>query len=211
MNRIALSGNVRQQVGTKDAAQLRRTKRVPCVLYGGQGVVHFSVDEAALRKIVFTPDVNGVELNIDGSKTLAMVHQKQFHPLNDRVIHVDFMELKEDREARVQLAVRLTGQPVGVRKGGKLNQTMRKLQVKGLPASIPAHLDVDVSELDVNQSIHVSDLKLKGLTPLGRTEDVVASVKMPKKVEEAAAAATPAAAAAPAAAPAAEAKAPAKK
>ncbi len=202
MNRIALSGNVREQVGTKDAAQLRRGKRVPCVLYGGQGVVHFSVDEAALRKVVFTPDVNGVELDIDGNKTLAMVHQKQFHPLSDRVIHVDFMEMKEDREARVQLAVRLTGQPVGVRKGGKLSQTMRKIQVKGLPAAIPAHLDVDVSELDVNQTIHVGDLKLAGLTTLGRQEDVVASVKMPKKVEEAAAA-TPAAGAPAAATPAA--------
>lgn len=202
MNRIALSGNVREQVGTKDAAQLRRGKRVPCVLYGGQGVVHFSVDEAALRKVVFTPDVNGVELDIDGNKTLAMVHQKQFHPLSDRVIHVDFMEMKEDREARVQLAVRLTGQPVGVRKGGKLSQTMRKIQVKGLPAAIPAHLDVDVSELDVNQTIHVGDLKLTGLTTLGRQEDVVASVKMPKKVEEAAAA-TPAAGAPAAATPAA--------
>ncbi|MCB9182531.1 MAG: 50S ribosomal protein L25 [Flavobacteriales bacterium] len=210
MNRIALSGNVREQVGTKDAAQLRRGKRVPCVLYGGQGVVHFSVDEAALRKVVFTPDVNGVELDIDGNKTLAMVHQKQFHPLSDRVIHVDFMEMKEDREARVQLAVRLTGQPVGVRKGGKLSQTMRKIQVKGLPAAIPAHLDVDVSELDVNQTIHVGDLKLTGLTTLGRQEDVVASVKMPKKVEEAAAA-TPAAGAPAAATPAADAKPAAKK
>lgn len=210
MNRIALSGNVREQVGTKGAAQLRRAKRVPCVLYGGQGVVHFSVEEADLRKVVFTPDVNGVELDIDGNKTLAMVHQKQFHPLNDRVIHVDFMEMKEDREARVQLAVRLTGQPVGVRKGGKLSQTMRKIQVKGLPAAIPAHLDVDVSELDVNQAIHLGDLKLKGLTTLGRQEDVVASVKMPKKVEEAAAAA-PAAGTPAAAAPAADAKPAAKK
>ena len=193
MNKVTLSGAVRQQVGTKDAAQLRRGKRVPCVLYGGQGVVHFSVDEAALRKVVFTPEVNGVELDIDGNKTLAMVHQKQFHPVSDRVIHVDFMEMKEDREAKVLLAVRLTGQAAGVRKGGKLSQTMRKVRVKGLPAAIPAHLDVDVSELDVNQSIHIRDLKLKGLTPLERPDAVVAAVKVPKQVEEAAPAAAPAA------------------
>lgn len=95
MNRITLSGNVRQQVGTKNAAQLRRVKRVPCVLYGGAGTVHFSVDEAALRKVVFTPEVTGIELELDGAKTLAMVHQKQFHPISDRVIHVDFMEMKD--------------------------------------------------------------------------------------------------------------------
>ncbi|MBK9175350.1 MAG: 50S ribosomal protein L25 [Flavobacteriales bacterium] len=199
MNKVALSGAVRNQVGTKGAAQLRRSKRVPCVLYGGSGVVHFSVEEASLRKVVFTPEVNGIELDIDGSKTLAMVHQKQFHPLNDRVIHVDFMEMKEDREAKVQLSIRLSGQPMGVRNGGKLNQVMRKVAVKGLPSAIPTHLDVDVSKLDVNQSIHVSDLSLPGLTPLDRPEDVVASVKVPKKVEEVAVVAAPVAGAAPAA------------
>ena len=123
MNKIALSGTVRDHIGTKHAAQLRRAKRVPCVLYGGGSTVHFSVEEAALRKVVFTPEQNSIELDLGGSKTLAMVHQKQFHPLSDRVIHVDFMEMKEDREARVQLSIRLKGQPAGVREGGKLNQT----------------------------------------------------------------------------------------
>ncbi|MBK7944657.1 MAG: 50S ribosomal protein L25 [Flavobacteriales bacterium] len=222
MNTVALSGAARNNTGTKSAAQLRRAKRVPCVLYGGGNTVHFSVEEAALRKVVFTADVNSIELDIDGNKTLAMVHQKQFHPVGDNVIHVDFMELKEDREARVRLAVRLVGQAPGVREGGKLNQTMRKVTVKGLPARIPAHLDVDVSGLKLNQTIHVSDLKLDGLTVLENETDVVATLKMPKKVEEAATAAaapgaapaagTPAAGAKPAAdAKAAEAKPAAKK
>ena len=134
MNKVALSGTVRDNIGTKHAAQLRREKRVPCVLYGGDNTIHFSVEEASLRKVVFTPEVNSVELDLGGTKTLAMVHQKQFHPLTDRVIHVDFMEMKEDREARVKLSIRLSGQPAGVRQGGKLNQTMRKLMVKGLPS-----------------------------------------------------------------------------
>lgn len=219
MNTIALSGSARQQTGTKYAAQLRRSKRVPCVLYGGTGTVHFSVEESALRKVVFTPEANSIELDIDGSKTLAMIHQKQFHPVGDHVIHVDFMEMKADREARVLLSIRLNGQAPGVRKGGKLNQTMRKVLVKGLPARIPQHIDVDVSNMDLNQAIHIGDLKLDGLTVLGRPEDVVATLKMPKKVEEvaatpAAAAATPgapAAGATAAAAPAADAKPAAKK
>lgn len=218
MNKVALSGSPRTHTGTKNAAQLRREKRVPCVLYGGGSTVHFSVDEADLRKIVFTPDVNSIELDIDGNKTLAMVHEKQFHPTSDRVTHVDFIELKEDREARVLLSVRLNGQPVGVREGGKLSQIKRKLLVKGLPANIPQHLDVDVAELKLNGTVHVNDLKFKGITFLERPMDVVASVKMPKKQEEAAAAAAapaagaaaPAAGATPAAA-AAEAKPAAKK
>lgn len=209
MNKVALSGSVREQIGTKYAAQLRRAKRVPCVLYGGESTVHFSVDEAALRKVVFTPEVNTIELDLGGQKALAMVHQKQFHPITDRVVHVDFMELKEDREARVQLAIRLSGQPAGVRQGGKLSQTMRKITVKGLPSRIPAFIDVDVTNLGVNQSLHVSDLKLDGLKPVGRAEDVIAAVKVPKKVEEAATTAAAPAAGAAAAKPAAAA--PAKK
>ncbi|HRH38866.1 MAG TPA: hypothetical protein PK760_11000 [Flavobacteriales bacterium] len=119
MNKVALSGAVRQNLGTKYSAQLRRAKRVPCVLYGGSNTIHFSVDEAALRKVVFTPEVNGIELDLDGNKSLAMVHQKQFHPVTDGVVHVDFMEIKEDREARVLLSIRLVGHGVTVDRTGQ--------------------------------------------------------------------------------------------
>jgi len=212
MNKIELTGTPRTSTGTKYAAQLRRAKQVPCVLYGGANTIHFSVDEAALGKVVFTAAMSGIELDIAGTKTLALVHQKQFHPTTDRVIHVDFVELNENKETQAFLSIRLTGQPIGVRKGGNLNQTMRKLRVKGLPTKFPTHLDVDIAELDINSSIHVSDLKFDGLILMERANDVVVSVKMAKKVEEAAAAAaaatpgTAAPAAAGAAAPAAAAK-----
>ena len=185
MNTVALSGNLRTSTGTKYAAQLRREKRVPCVLYGGENTVHFSVDEAALNKLVFTPEVNGVELDLDGTKTLAVIQQKQFHPTTDRVIHVDFVELKEDKPARARLSLRLQGQPIGVRKGGKMSQSMRKLRVKGLPAQIPSTLELNVAELDINQSIRVSDLNFDGLTLMERPGDVVVAVKMSKKQEAA--------------------------
>jgi large subunit ribosomal protein L25 len=186
MNKVTLSGTVRTATGTKFAAQLRREKRVPCVLYGSDTPVHFSVEEAALRGIVFTPEVNTIELDLEGNTVLAMVHQKQFHPTTDRVIHLDFLQVQEGKEARATLSLRLKGQAAGVRKGGKLNQTMRKLRVKGLPNHIPQHLDLDVEELDVNQSVRVRDLKFEGLTFLERPEDVVVAVKMVKKKEEAA-------------------------
>lgn len=199
MNTIAISGALRPELGTKHAARLRRAKRVPCVLYGNGSTTHFSVDEAALRKAIFTAEAMGVEIDLDGRKVMATVQEKQFHPVTDGIIHVDFKELLDGQEARMSLAVRLKGQPEGVRKGGKLSQPMRRMLVKGLPSAIPAHLEIDVSGLDLNQSLHVGDLKLEGLTPLHDDEELVASVKVPKKVEEAA----PAAAAA---APAAEAK-----
>jgi large subunit ribosomal protein L25 len=183
MNKVALSGMVRTDIGGKHAAQLRREKRVPCVLYGGDKPVHFSVDEAALSKLVFIPEVNGVELELDGNKTLAIIQEKQFHPVTDRVLHVDFFELRDDKPASTVLSVRLQGQPIGVRKGGKLKQSLRKVRVKGLPANIPQRLDLDVTGLDVNQSVRVSDIQFEGLTLLERPSDVVVSVKLSKKVE----------------------------
>lgn len=184
MNKVSLSGTVRDAIGTKHAAQLRREKRVPCVLYGGDQPVHFSVEESALRNIVFTPEVNTIELDLGDSTVLAMMHQKQFHPTTDRVLHLDFLQVQDGKEARAALSVRLLNQPIGVRKGGKLNQNMRKLRVKGLPADIPQHLDLDIENLDINESIRVSDLKYKGLTMMERAEDVVVAVKMVKKKEE---------------------------
>ena len=187
MNKVALSGTVRTDIGSKYAAQLRREKRVPCVLYGGEKPVHFSVEEAALAKLVFAPELNGVELELDGNKTLAMIQEKQFHPVSDRVLHVDFKQLDENKPARTVLSLRLQGQPIGVRKGGKLKQTLRKVHVMALPAHIPQRLELDVTNLDVNQSLRVKDLKFEGITLTERPDDVVVSVKLSKKAMEAAA------------------------
>lgn len=202
MNTIALSGTIRTNLGTKYAAQLRRTKQVPCVLYGGENTLHFSVDGAALKKLIITPELKGAEIELDGRKVLAMVQEKQFHPVTDEILHVDFVELDEKAEATASLSVRLVGQPIGVRKGGKLSHTMRRLRVSGLPGKLPGRIDLDIAELDINKSIHVSDVKIDGLTFLDNEEDVVVSVKMAKKKEEEAAAAAAPAAGAKAAAPA---------
>lgn len=195
MKKVEFSGSLRTIQGTKGAAQLRRNKLVPCVLYGGQNLLHFSLDEAPLNKVVHTADVYRIELELGGQKYMAMMAEKQFHPVSDRLLHVDFIELNEAKEARVTLSLRLVGQSPGVRKGGKLSNPLRKLTVKGLPSALPEHLEYDINTLEVGDSIRVSDLKFPGMTVLERATDVVVTVKMPKKVEEAAAA-TPAAGAA---------------
>lgn len=196
MKKIEIQGTKRDIQGTKGAASVRRNKRVPCVLYGGSGNVHFSVDAAALGKVVFTPETYRIEIDIDGDKRLALLHEKQFHPVTDSILHVDFMEMAENKEVKVSLAVKLKGQSRGVKDGGVLGQPLRKLRVKGRPASLPEHLDVDISNLGINESIHVSDLSFPGITIAEKPSDVVASVKMAKKEEVAA---TPAGGAAPAA------------
>ncbi len=199
MKKVELTATKRASEGSKGAATLRRAKRVPCVLYGGSETVHFSVDEPALRKLVFTPEAYRIELDIDGDKRMALLHDKQFHPVSDAVLHADFMEMSDTKEAKVSLAVKLKGLSAGVKAGGILSQPMRKVRVKGLPTSLPEHLDVDITNLELNDSIHVSDLKFPGITIVERATDVVASVKMAKKEEEVVAAPTAASTAVPAA------------
>ncbi len=204
MKNVELIGTKRGLKGTTGAQQLRRSKLVPCVLYGGKEVVHFSVEERALGKIVHSPLAHHVELNIDGVKHPAVLKDKQFQPVTDALIHADFMEAAPDKEVRMGLIVRAKGQSAGVRKGGKLNQAMRKVRVKGVPDALPEVLELDVTEMDMGDSIRVQDIKLPGVTLLDRPSEVVITVKAVKKAAE-----TPAAAAA---APAAEKKAePAKK
>lgn len=211
MKKVELTGTLRTIQGTKGAAQLRREKRVPCVLYGGEGALHFSLEEAPLGKIVHSPEVYRIELDIEGQKRTARLAEKQFHPVTDRLLHVDFIEMSDSKEARVTLSLRLIGQSPGVRKGGKLSQPLRKLRVKGLPTALPEHLELDINGVEVGDSIRVRDLKFEGLTVLERPSDVVVAVKMPKKVEEAAATAAAAPAAGAAGAKPAEAKPAAKK
>lgn len=211
MKKVELTGTLRTIQGTKGAAQLRREKRVPCVLYGGEGTLHFSLEEAPLGKIVHSPEVYRIELDIEGQKRTARLAEKQFHPVTDRLLHVDFIEMSDSKEARVTLSLRLIGQSPGVRKGGKLSQPLRKLRVKGLPTALPEHLELDINGVEVGDSIRVRDLKFEGLTVLERPSDVVVAVKMPKKVEEAAATAAAAPAAGAAGAKPAEAKPAAKK
>lgn len=187
MKKVELTASARTVDGTKGAAALRRSKRIPCVMYGGADTVHFSLEEGALNKIVFSPDAYRFEIEIDGTKRLAQLKEKQFHPVTDRILHLDFLEMSEDKEAKVSLSLRLNGQSAGVRKGGKLSQAMRKLWVKGLPKDLPQHLDLDITDLDVNQSLRVRDLKFPNLTLVDKPMDVVVVVKAPKKEKEAAA------------------------
>ena len=204
MKKVELTGAVRTTTGTKNADQLRREKQVPCVLYGGGSVTHFATDAAALGKVVHTPEAYRIELDLGGRKVMAKLQETQFHPVSDAILHADFIELAEDKPARVSLSLRLKGQPAGVRKGGKLNQTLRKLVVSGLPSQLPEHLEYDVEHVEIGQNVRVRDLKFAGIEVLNKPEEVVLKVSVPKKEAEAAPAA--AAAAPAAAAPAADAK-----
>ncbi|HCA83815.1 MAG TPA: 50S ribosomal protein L25 [Flavobacteriales bacterium] len=182
MKKVSLSGSPRANVGKKDASDLRNKGLIPCVLYGGNGQTHFSINEIALKKVIWSPDVYNVELDIAGKKTNAIVKDVQFHKVSDRLQHIDFLELVPNKPVKLKLPVRLTGSPEGVKKGGKLVQNYRKMNVMGAPEKLPEAIIVDVEKLDIGQNIRVKNISIDGLRLLETAESVVAAVETTRNV-----------------------------
>ncbi|MEJ6505979.1 MAG: 50S ribosomal protein L25 [Crocinitomicaceae bacterium] len=178
MKKAQLSGSLRANVGKKDAAALRVDNRVPCVLYGQGEQTHFSVKRVQLDKIIFSPDVYQVELDIEGKKSLGIVREVQQHPVKDTLHHVDFYELNESKKVRVDLPVRTEGAAMGVLNGGKLNLAFRTLSCYGLPGDLPDAITLDISRIRIGQSIRVSEVSIAGVTILDPANAVVLGVKI---------------------------------
>lgn len=208
MKSVSISGSPRANVGKKDATALRNAKQVPCVLYGGKEQIHFSVLEADFKNLIYTPEVNTVDLNIDGKKFHAIMQEAQFHRVNDNLLHVDFLEIVAGKPVVVNLPVKTTGTSPGVRAGGKLNKKLKTLKVRGLVEKMPDAINIPIDALEIGGSVRVGDIKIDGLTMLDAHNVTVISVQVTRAVAAEAAAAAPAAKAAPAAA---KAAAPAKK
>lgn len=178
MKTAQLSGSLRANVGKKDAAALRNAELVPCVLYGQGEQTHFAVKRNDIEKIVFSPEVYQVELEIEGKKAKGIIRELQQHPTKDTIQHVDFLELSETKPVRVGLPVRLTGSSKGVMAGGKLMQVFRRLTVVGLPQDIPDAITLDISKLKIGKSIRVGSIEIPGVKFLDPANAVVVSVKM---------------------------------
>jgi large subunit ribosomal protein L25 len=178
MKTAHLSGSLRANVGKKDATALRNAGLVPCVLYGQGEQTHFAVKRTAIDKIVFSPDVFQVALDIEGKKAVGIIRELQQHPTKDTIQHVDFYELDENKEVRVKLPVRITGSSRGVMAGGKLMTVFRQLQCIGLPSALPDAITLDITKLRIGQSIRVNSIQIPGVTFLDPANAVVVSVKM---------------------------------
>lgn len=174
----SLSGSLRTNVGKKDAAALRRADLVPCVLYGQGKQIHFSARKNDIEKLVFTPEVYQVELDIEGTKAKAIIQDLQQDPIKGTVRHIDFYQLDEAKPVKVGLPVRLTGASRGVLAGGKLLQVFRRLTVVGLPSSLPDAITIDITKLRIGQSIRVGQIETEGLKFLEPSNAVVVSVRM---------------------------------
>jgi large subunit ribosomal protein L25 len=185
MNSIAISGSPRENVGKRDAKELRYAGKVPAVLYGGKEQLHFAIDAPALRDLVYTPEVNFAELEIAGKKYNAVMQDIQFHPLTEKIQHIDFLQLFDDKAVTIEIPVKLTGTSPGVKEGGKLVQKLRKLKVNALPKDLPQFVEVSIEPLTVGKSIRVRDLKADKYTITNVKEDTVVSVIMSRALKQA--------------------------
>jgi large subunit ribosomal protein L25 len=153
---------------------------VPCVLYGGKEQVHFYSPMILFKQLLYSPNVFQVDLNIEGAQYKAVLQDSQFHSVNETILHVDFLELDENKPVKMEVPVRFTGVAPGVQKGGKLISKLRKIQIKSLPANIPDYIDVDISNLELGKSIKVGDLKAENYALLNNLSTPIATVEVPR-------------------------------
>ncbi|MFH6768362.1 50S ribosomal protein L25/general stress protein Ctc [Gaetbulibacter aquiaggeris] len=178
MKSITLNGSQRESVGKKATKALRNAGQVPCVLYGGDKPVHFYVEELAFTKLVYTPNAHTAVIALDNGKTYNAVMQDiQFHPVTDKILHVDFYQLFEDKLVTMDIPVHITGSSPGVRNGGRLLFRKRKLAIRALPSKLPDVFNVDISKLKIGMLISVEELKSEDFTILHPDSQVVVQVK----------------------------------
>ena len=189
MKTFELKGTVRTGLGKKATKAERVSENVPCVLYGGAENTHFTTTVSDIRKMIYSPEVFVVNLDIDGKTTKAIMKALQFHPVTDKVLHIDFLQVSEDKPVVVELPVKLEGLAEGVKAGGKLALEMRKLKVKGLYPQIPENIVIDVTALGLGKSIQVAKVSVENLEILNAKNAVVAQVKLTRAARGAAAAA----------------------
>jgi large subunit ribosomal protein L25 len=185
MKSIAISGSPRENVGKRDAKELRYQGLVPAVLYGGATQTHFAVSAADLKPVVYTPVVHFIDITVAGVKSQAIIKDIQFHPLTEQILHVDFLLLDEKKPITIEIPIRLTGTSPGVKMGGKLVQKLRKLRIKALPKDHLDNIDVSIEGLEVGKSVRVADLKLAKLTITNAIEDTIVSVTTSRALRQA--------------------------
>jgi len=185
MKSIAISGSLRENVGKRDAKELRYQSLVPAVLYGGPTQTHFAVSAADLKAVVYTPVVHFIDLQIAGVTSQAIIKDIQFHPLTEQIIHVDFLLLDEKKPVTIEIPIKLTGSSAGVKAGGKLVQKLRKLRIKALPKDHLDAIEVSIEGLEVGKSVKVAEIKVANLTITNAIEDTIVSVTTSRALRQA--------------------------
>jgi large subunit ribosomal protein L25 len=203
MKSFELAGTKREGLTKQDTKKIRKEGRVPCVIYGGDENIHFSAPVLNFRDLIYTPEAYKVKIDVEGQLKEAIIKEVQFHPVSDKLLHVDFLEIQPDKKLMMDIPIRITGSSEGVKQGGKLVVKARRLKVKGLPTHLPDAVNIDVTPLLIGQSVRIGDLKTEGVEYLDSPNNVIVGIRITRNVVETPAEAAKAAkTATPAAAPA---------
>jgi len=184
MKTFQLSGKTRAEVGKKATNAVRNSGNIPCNLYGANGNTSFEVVAGDVRKLIYSPEIFLVELTIDGKTTNAIYKELQFHPVNDKLLHIDFLEVVANKPVKIDVPVRLEGLAEGVKAGGKLQQNVRYLKVKALINDVPEQLKVNVEKLELGKTIQVGELTFPKIEILTSKTAIVATVKTTRAVKK---------------------------
>jgi large subunit ribosomal protein L25 len=200
MKTITIEGQIRTEFGKAATRQLRSEKKVPAVIYGGAKEINFFAPASAFKSIVYTPEFMLAEINVEGNSYKCVLKDIQFGKVSDELIHVDFLELVGDKKVSVNIPLKFTGVPAGVKEGGKLMVKMKSLKVKTLPEHLLENIEMDLTDLKLNENVRVQDVKAPNMEILNSPRIPVASVTMTRQLKQEEAKAVPGeAAAAPAA------------
>jgi len=186
METIEIIGYKRANLGKQEAKQLRREANAPCVLYGGPEQVHFYTSMALLKDLVYTPNAYFVDLTIGDTVYSCILQDIQFHPVSEMILHVDFLQIFDNKQVKMQIPMTLTGQAPGVMKGGRLTKKLRKLPVLAYPKDMPAYIQVDVTILELGQMVRVRDIKTENYDILASPAIPIASIEIPRALRSAA-------------------------
>ena len=185
MKTLDLIGYRREDLSKKFTNKLRKEAQVPCVLYGGKENVHFYTPMILFRDLVYTPEVAYVNMDVEGPVYKCILQEVQFHPVSEILLHADFLLLQDDVEIKMEIPVKFTGSAPGIVQGGKLVPKMRKLKVKALPKNMPEVIELNISGLDLGQSVRVRDAQVGEFTILTNPLVTVGSIAIPRSLRSA--------------------------
>ena len=190
MNTVNFTATQRTDTGKKATKAVRNGGGIPCVMYGGNEVVHFTTTHNDVKSLIYTPDFKVAEINMNGATQRAIVKTAQFHPVTEKIMHIDFLRLVDGTSVNLELPVKFEGSSPGVKLGGKLQQSLRRIKVKTTPEKMVDVLTLDVSELKLGESIRVRDLQVpEGIQVMVAPATPVAAVEIPRALRSAGAAA----------------------
>ena len=185
MKSITINGSQRESVGKVATKALRNAGMVPCVVYGGDKPIHFSAPELAFKNLVYTPDVHTVVIALeDGTQVSAILQDIQFHPVTDRILHMDFYQIFDDKEVMMEIPVRVTGSSRGVKNGGVLRVVTRKLRIKAIPENLPDFIEADITEMKIGAKMYITEVKDEKFNILHSDNTVICQIRTSRTAVE---------------------------